>query len=310
MNREIIARSVGAGLAGLLLAACADTKETEPADLAQAQPRVDDDTPAEARAPVDPLARAVAGDHRTETERARDRYRHPVETLQFFGFSPDMTVIEVFPGGGWYTKILAPALAEGGGQYIAAHFDPGDSARRQQSLAAFGERFADTTLFGNISVTTLGGDAPMAPPASADMVLTFRNVHNWMGAGLSDEIFAAFFDALKPGGVLGLVEHRAAPETPQDPRARSGYVTEAVVIDMATRAGFVLEDASEVNANPRDTRDHPFGVWTLPPVRRSSATRVPNPDFDRAKYDAIGESDRMTLRFRKPPAADRLDSGE
>ncbi len=310
MIPKSIACSIGAGLAGMLLIACADSAENAHTESAQTQTQINSNETTDAREPVDPLVRAVAGTHRTEAEKARDQYRHPVETLEFLGFSPDLTVIEVFPGGGWYTKILAPALADGGGQYIAAHFDPGDSERRQRSLAAFGERFADQTLYGRIKVTTLGGDAPMAPAASADMVLTFRNVHNWMGAGLSDDIFAAFFEALKPGGVLGLVEHRAAPDSPQDPRARSGYVTEAVVIDMATRAGFVLDGASEVNANPQDTRDHPFGVWTLPPVRRNSATRVPDPTFDRARYDAIGESDRMTMRFRKPATPGSRDSRE
>ncbi len=237
------------------------------------------------------LKAIVAADHRPERDRARDRYRNPVETLAFFGIRDDLTVVEIWPGGGWYTRILAPYLKDRGKLYLAA-YEPGLLIRNATNTQRE-EVAAKPEVFGTPVFTVLEkGKYDIAPPGSADLVLTFRNLHNWMDAGDVDEVFQAMFRALKPGGVLGFVEHRAGPG-PQDPRARSGYVTEAHTIQLAEKAGFRLIGRSEVNANPRDTKDHPRGVWTLPP---SYALR----DADREKYTAIGESDRMTLKFRKP----------
>lgn len=244
------------------------------------------------------LDAAVASSVRTEAERARDAWRHPKETLQFFGVSPSMTVVEVWPGGGWYTKIIAPYL-KSSGVYYAALVDPSSSERAAASVERFKSDFADAAQFGEIRITALSaGD--IAPEGSADVVLTFRNVHNWLSNNAAEDNFKAFYRALKPGGVLGVVEHRAN-EGPGEEDASSGYVRESTVKALAAAAGFEFAGASEINANRADTKDHPFGVWTLPPVRRSSASPgQEDPAFDRAKYDAIGESDRMTLKFVKP----------
>ena len=245
------------------------------------------------------LDAAIAGDHRTAEETARDAWRHPKETLAFFGVEPQMTVVEIWPGGGWYTKILAPYLASGGGTYIAAQRDPASSPRAADAVQNFKDAYADTALYGDIRVSVLGEGSEIAPEGTADVVLTFRNVHNWMSAGEAEANFRAFYRALKPGGVLGVVEHRANEDAGDD--IGSGYVKTSAVRALAEGAGFAFVQASEINANPADTKDHPFGVWTLPPVRRSSESPgQEDPAFDRAKYDAIGESDRMTLKFVKP----------
>ncbi len=258
--------------------------------------------PEAAAAAADPAALlegAITGGHRTPEERARDAWRHPNETLTFFGVSPAMTVVEIWPGGGWYTNILAPYLQSGGGIYYAAQRDPASSARAAEAVEKFKEAYADKALYGDIRVSVLGEGFDVAPEGTADVVLTFRNVHNWTSSGAAGENFKAFFRALKPGGVLGVVEHRASEGAPDDPT--SGYVKESAVKALAEAAGFELVEASEINANSADTKDHPFGVWTLPPVRRSSQSPgQEDPSFDRAKYDAIGESDRMTLKFVKP----------
>ncbi len=259
------------------------------------------ETAAEEAPVVMSLADAVAGDWRPEAHKARDEWRHPVETLEFFGLTPDMTLVEVFPGGGWYTQILAPYIAAGGGTYVAAGFDPALGVEYyDRGIAKFEENFlSNPELYGNIVVTALSASSgPMAEPASADMVLTFRNVHNWMGQGYADKAFADMYAALKPGGVLGVVEHRAKADVEQDPKAASGYVREDVVIAMAEKAGFVLEDKSEINANPKDSADHPSGVWSLPPTLAKGDAS--DEDYDVEAYKAIGESDRMTLKFRKP----------
>ena len=228
-------------------------------------------------------------------DRLRDRYRHPLETLQFFGIENDMTVVEIWPGGGWYSEILAPFLAARG-RYIAAQYPDTPSAPdyQKQTLAAYRKAIAaHPELYSRVTVSAIG--APNfwqpAPPNSADLVLTFRNVHNWRMAKQAEGMFAGFFAVLKKGGTLGVVEHRAAKDVAEDDR--SGYVSEAQVIALATKAGFKLDARSEVNANPKDTKDYPGGVWTLPPTYGQG-------DKDRAKYEAIGESDRMTLRFVKP----------
>jgi predicted methyltransferase len=235
--------------------------------------------------PADPLKAAVAAENRSADNVARDVWRHPYETLSFFGIKPTDTVVELAPGGGWYTEILAPYLREQGQLYAVA----GASARFKAKMDA-------SAVYGKVKITTFDpakGQVELAPPGSADAVLTFRNVHNWMANGTAQAVFDAAFKALKPGGVLGVEEHRLPASRAQDPKAGSGYVQEAVVIKFAETAGFKLAGRSEINANPKDTADHPEGVWTLPPTYALK-------DKDRAKYQAIGESDRMTLKFVKP----------
>ena len=242
------------------------------------------------------IDKAMASPARSDANRARDPYRHPKETLLFFGLRPDMTVVEVAPGAGWYTDILAPVLATKG-RYVAAHNSPDGSPGGQKQRAAFIERArANAATFGDVTVTSFGKgiEGNLAAPGSADMVLTFRNVHNWKSAGFADDAFKAFYTALKPGGVLGVVEHRLPENRAETPENRdSGYLKQSEVIRMAEAAGFRLAGVSEINANPKDTADHPKGVWTLPPTYALG-------DTDRAKYAAIGESDRMTLKFVKP----------
>ena len=243
------------------------------------------------------LQAAVNGDWRSPANTARDPARHPAQTLAFFGISPSQTVIEITPGGGWYAEILAPYL-QAKGRYVAAVVDPAsvaETAREypQRARTSLEKKFADAPAqFGKASIVGYDPQAPVFGAAnSADLVLTFRNVHNWRGSGQVDGMFKGFFQVLKPGGVLGVVEHRAKTDVPADDK--SGYVGQAQVIALAEAAGFKLDASSEVNANPRDTKDHPNGVWTLPPVGRHD-------EADKAKYQAIGESDRMTLRFVKP----------
>ena len=244
------------------------------------------------------LERAIKGDWRTPANVARDSYRHPAETLEFFGLKPDQTVIEITPGGGWYSEILAPFLRDRG-VYVAAIVDPAAVAEgsgrdyQQRSRDGLEKKFAASpALYDKAKVVAYSPAAPVfGAPGSADRVLTFRNVHNWRSAGQAEGMFKGFFDVLKPGGVLGVVEHRARRDVPADDN--SGYVGEAQVIALAEAAGFRLDGKSEVNANPRDTKDHPNGVWTLPPSNNHDPR-------DAARYKAIGESDRMTLRFVKP----------
>lgn len=246
------------------------------------------------------LDAALAGSWRSAENRARDAWRHPKETLSFFGVQPGHTVIEITPGAGWYSEVLAPYLAADG-QYIAAVIDPAAESKEQtrayyeKSRAGLQAKFdADGARYGAARIVAFDAKAPvLGAPGSADAVLTFRNVHNWRMAGNAEAMFRAFHTVLKPGGVLGVVEHRAKADVPATDK--SGYVGQAQVIAMAQAAGFVLDAASEVNANPRDTKDHPNGVWMLPPVGRHDAK-------DADKYRAIGESDRMTLRFIKPRA--------
>jgi len=243
------------------------------------------------------IQQSLVGDHRSEIHKARDVYRHPAETLDFFGLKSDMTVVEIWPGGaGWYTEILAPVLFQKGNLYTA-HFNPNSEvAYFKKSYRKFAEKTkANSDLYGNIRVTILQPPSlvTIAPPESADLVLTFRNVHNWMRNDQALTVFKAMFDALKPSGILGVVEHRAPTTRAQDPKAKSGYVREDYVVDLARQAGFIFIAKSEINANPKDLKDHPKGVWTLPPSLRLK-------EQDQDKYLTIGESDRMTLKFKKP----------
>jgi predicted methyltransferase len=256
-------------------------------------------------APADAfLAAAIDGSWREPKNRARDAYRHPYESLTFWGLKPGMTVVEVDPGvRGWWTEILAPYARATGGAYVAALPDRPEAggATEAETEHAFRGAIADKLIFGDVKAYDFGPQHPDAiPPASADLVLVARAFHNWARQGDATEIYLrAFFAMLKPGGILAVEQHRAPDRA--DPRAGTGYVPESYVIDAARRAGFVFEAKSEINANPSDTKDHPFGVWTLPPTRRSAPSgEPPNLQFDHTKYDAIGESDRMTLKFRKP----------
>ncbi|WP_282258052.1 methyltransferase [Stenotrophomonas sp. PS02301] len=264
-------------------------------------------TPAMAIKPAGPNAqvaitpgvqKAVQDSRRDPANVKRDAYRHPAQTLSFFGVAPGQTVIEVTPGSGWYSEILAPLLHDKG-QYVAAVVDPMAVAEgrgrdyQQRSRDGLDKKFAgNAAVFGKSRVVAYDPKAPVFGPAnSADVVLTFRNVHNWRSSGQAEGMFKGFFSVLKPGGVLGVVEHRAKADVPADDK--TGYVGQPQVIAMAKAAGFELAGSSEINTNPRDTKDYPNGVWTLPPTNQHDAA-------DEAKYQAIGESDRMTLRFVKP----------
>lgn len=234
------------------------------------------------------------GAHRHPRNLARNAARHPVETLEFFGLTADMTVLEILPAVGWYTEILAPYLAEEGRLYLA-HFSPdGILPYMPQVLEMFEKRMnREPEIFGRVTMRHINPphEVSVAPADSVDLALTFRNVHNWIMADQEHDYFAAFFKAVKPGGVLGVVEHRAKEGADMDSMHTTGYVTEAYTKEIAERAGFVFEASSEVNANPLDTADHPDGVWSLAPFLRTG---------DDEKYTSIGESDRMTLKFRKP----------
>ena len=269
-------------LLALVLSTCACASTTPPAAQQAAM------APASNAA----LQAAIDAPGRDAANRARDGYRHPLQTLAFFGVQPNQTVIEITPGGGWYSEILAPYL-NAGGRYIGAVPAAAAGSKGELRNTAFREKLAGNAASANASLVELDAKAPALANDSADAVLTFRNVHNWVAAGNADAYFRAFFAALRPGGVLGVVEHRAKPGTDLDTMKSSGYLTEALVTRYATDAGFVLEDSSEVNANPKDDANHPKGVWMLPPSNSHDAA-------DDAKYKAIGESDRMTLRFRKP----------
>lgn len=239
----------------------------------------------------------LVSEHRSDEERARDRHRHPVETLQFFDVQDDMTVVEIWPGArGWYTAILAPYLREKG-TFYAAQFPPdSDISFYTRALPLFKARLAEqSAIYDQVRITHLYPPiySDIAPAGTVDRVLTFRNVHNWAKSGKTEAVFASLFKALKPGGILGVVEHRAPEGRSLEAQIESGYMTESYVIAQAEKAGFRFAEQSEVNANPQDDADHPAGVWTLPPTLRLG-------DQERATYQAIGESDRMTLKFIKP----------
>ena len=236
------------------------------------------------------LKGAVASDDRTQKNMLRDSSRNPVETLSFFGIESDMVVIELSPGGGWYTEILANYIHYPG-TLIAAHWSKdSEVAYFRRGRANFEKKMSENPMYGRVEIVDL--NSSMADANSVDAVLTFRNLHNWLGPNM-DSIFENTFKALKPGGIFGIVEHRAKPGTSMEMMKKSGYVTEEHALEIAKKHGFELVAISEVNANPKDTANHPKGVWTLPPNYRLK-------DQDRDKYTEIGESDRMTLLLKKP----------
>lgn len=246
------------------------------------------------------LDAALSGDHRSDASKARDRFRNPKETLAFFGFRSDMTVVEIWPGGGWYTEILAPALQERGKLYAAQYSVNPPFAYQRQYFGAFLTKAGTTPdLYRDVVITHLNfpDQLEAAPPASADLVVTFRNVHNWFDPGYGQDAarmgFKAMFDALKPGGTLGIVDHRWPDPETEDPSAANGYISEQRTIEFAEAAGFEFAGRSDINRNARDTHDHAEGVWTLPPSLSLG-------DQDRDRYTSIGESDRFTLKFTKP----------
>jgi predicted methyltransferase len=247
------------------------------------------------------LDAALAGTHRSAANKARDRYRHPKETLEFFGLQPGMTVVEIWPGGGWYTDILAPVVRERGKLFAALYGSNPPFPYQTREMESFRAKLENApAVYGDVTNTALAfpNELTIAPPGSADLVVTFRNVHNWFQEGYgppnaAELAFKAMFDALKPGGVLGVVDHRWPDRATEDPKARNGYVSEERVIEYAEAAGFELAGRSDVNRNPRDTHDYPEGVWTLPPDLALG-------ERDRDKYLRVGESDRFTLKFVKP----------
>jgi predicted methyltransferase len=241
------------------------------------------------------IDQAIAGDYRSDKNKARDVYRHPRETLEFFGLRQDMKIVEIAPGGGWYSDILAPVVRDHG-QYTAAIPPPKSTeAEDVASVKALKEKFAARPdVFGKAAFVSFGpNDLTLAPAGTINMILTFRNIHNWMDDGWADKAFAAMFKALRPGGILAVEEHRGNPDVPQDPKAKSGYVNQDYAVKLIEAVGFKLVGSSPVNDNPKDAKNYPEGVWTLPPTLTLG-------EKDRAKYVAIGESDRFTLKFRKP----------
>ena len=252
------------------------------------------------------LESAVAGEHRGPERHARDVYRHPVEVLRFFGLQPDSTVVEIWPSDGWWTEILGPALRDEGAYFAAGFSMTADRtpAWRRAAQKRFAEKLeARPDLYDAVVMTELSVPerTTIAPPASVDLVLTFRNVHNWINGDYAPVMFQVIARALRPGGVLGLVTHRAPPGRTAEDTKRDGYVAKALVVEMAAAAGLTLEASSDINANPRDTHDHPAGVWTLPPSFAHCRNMQDAQERSACElhYRAIGESDRMTLRFRK-----------
>jgi predicted methyltransferase len=273
MNQKICAFALTA--AALLAASCSTTSTRETTALA--------------------LDNILAGSQRSAENSARDRYRHPKDTLLFFGIRPEMTVLEVWPEPGWYTEIIAPLVRERGKYYAAVIAPDPQSKYVTARLSDYQQKLASKPdVYGSVAVVTFPSNgADVVPPGSLDMAVTFRNIHNWMAEDSASQAFATLYKALKPGGVLGVVEHRGNPATAQDPKAKSGYVNEDYAIRLIEGQGFRLVGESQVNANPKDTKDYEQGVWTLPPTYRLG-------DQDRQKYTDIGESDRFTLKFVKP----------
>lgn len=294
-TRRAALGAFGAGALASVAALAACRRRPSARDVAR-----DEDHPADADLEKGTLEWAIAGEWRA-ADRVRDRWRHPAETLEFFGLSPQWSVIEMWPGKGYWTEILAPYLSRNKGRLTAAGF-PATEPSLSAMNAAYRSRFSRRSLYGDVRFTDFGPQSgPLAPVGEADLVMFMLTLHEWMAAGLADKAFRDAFAALKPGGVLGIEQHRTPIGDVQDPAAVNGYVQEPYVRQLAAEAGFAFTASSDINANPHDTRDHPFGVWTLPPTRLSAPRGAPpDPNFNHAKYDLIGESDRMTLKFRKP----------
>ena len=248
------------------------------------------------------IEQAVSGSWRPAEEKSRDAYRHPADALEFWGMKPGMTILEVQPGGGWWTNVLAPYARLTHGQFYATAADLSDpdlSEGARKGRADFAAKHADESVYGKVNLVNWGAKAAPLPAKQFDFVLLARGMHDWVNRGTAQKNLADIFQATRPGGVLAIEQHRA--KAGQDPKVFNGYLDEAYVIQLAEQAGYKLDGKSEIMANPKDDTNHPFGVWTLPPTRQSSENGKPvDPAFDRAKYDAIGESDRMTLRFVKP----------
>lgn len=295
MSFRTLARMGSSVMLAATLAACA-VNETAMSPAAAKPAQVDTGAAA--------LQNAIAGSWRSAESRARDRYRHPTESLAFWGLKPGMAILELQPGNAsWWTEILAPYANMTGGTFHATGADlanPKLSDAARKGRAEFESKYADASIYGKVNVVNWGRDSEALPPNKFDFVLLSRSFHGWMGSDAVDIYAKRILDGMKSGGVLAVEQHRANPGE-QDPKAGSGYVTEAYLIERLQNVGFKLQARSEINANPKDTKDHPFGVWTLPPTRNTAPFGQPaNPAFDRTKYDAIGESDRMTLRFVKP----------
>jgi predicted methyltransferase len=248
------------------------------------------------------IEQAVAGNWRSADAKARDTDRHPSEALAFWGIKPGMTILEVQPGGGWWTEILAPYARANKSEFYATAADlddPGLSENGRKGRADFAAKYADAAIYGKVNLVNWGAKAAPLPASKFDFVLLTRGMHGWVRQNTAEANLANIVQSMKPGGVLAIEQHRA--KAGQDPSVFNGYLDESYVIALVEKAGLKLDGKSEMNANPKDTKDHPFGVWTLPPTRQSSESGKPvDPAFDRAKYDAIGESDRMTLKFVKP----------
>jgi predicted methyltransferase len=292
----LVASVAGIGFPTLNGAACAAAPTAPtPVQAGPATPAPIATPPAQAfQAPN--LENLSNGAQRSDENKARNKYRHPVETLNFFGLKPEMTVVEIWPSKGWYSEIIAPYVNEKGQYYAAVPVIKNDEEFNQSGVQYLQDKFgANPELYKNAKIVTmtLPKKHDMAPAGSADMVLTFRNLHNWMNNGTTTVMLKAAYRALKPGGVFGVIDHRGDSLKPQDPKASMGYVNQEYAIKLIEKAGFKLVDASEINANSRDTKDYPKGVWTLPPTLMLK-------DQDQAKYLRIGESDRFTLKFIKP----------
>ncbi len=301
LTRRIVLGGLSAG--GFGLSACGKKPKTftEPNPDGDPQEVVDPKLAAQEGT----LQWAVSGHWRNAIDQGRDKYRHPIELLSFFEVEPNSSVIDMWPGAGYMTEICAPYLAHGKGQYIAALFESAGNANGAAASLedTYRKHFgSDKSLYGNIRYTEFGpGTTRLYDTDSVDVVLMLLVIQDWMAAGIAEKAFADAFAALKSGGILGVEQHRADIGNVQDPAATNGYVQEPFVKQLAAEAGFQFISSSEMNANPKDDKDHPFGVWTLPPQRLTAPRgQPPNPQFDGTLYESIGESDRMTLKFRKP----------
>lgn len=290
---------------GLPLGACKgkDTETVTADDAAGKDATGKDDASKPSFASWDEI---LNGEQRSPENKARDAARHPKETLEFFGVQRNMTVVELWPGGGWYTEILGPYLRDEG-KLIVTNMST-DHERYGKRAKEFQDRIqAAPEVFGDVTfVTSPNEPTPnweLAPDNSVDLIVTFRNSHGWYNSGMTDTVYGAAFRALKPGGVFGIVQHRANEGANPEETSKQGYLPESVVIEAAQKAGFELVEKSEINANPKDTKDHPAGVWSLPPNFAGAEEGKEQTPEERAKFEAIGESDRMTLKFRKPGAS-------